>query len=219
MLSIRSDFIDACSNYRSLTDQMNRGKYLLPQMTGESLSKAILGPIQQAGASVEDGFVELLLDDLDEVDSQLPMLQHALMRTWDFWTHHGDRDQPISINDYKSIGTIRSALSDHLDETYEELNDKQKAICERLFKSITSKSDRHIGFRRQATLGNLARIAQCGLDEITDIVEVFRKPGRSFLSPQASVSLSSDTLIELSHEALISIWDRLAKTSIMSTHP
>jgi len=210
MLSIRSDFIDACSNYHSLTDQMNQGKYLLPQMNGESLSEAILGPIQQAGASVEDGFVDLLLEDLDEVDTQLPMLQHALMRTWDFWTLHGDREQPISINDYKAIGTIKNALSDHLDEAYEELNEKQKMICERLFKSITSKSDKYNGFRRQATLGNLARIAQCGLEEMTEVVEVFRKPGRSFLSPQSSVSLSSETLIELSHEALIRIWERLS---------
>lgn len=210
MLSIRSDYIDACSNNRSLTEQMNRGKYLLPQMTGESLSEVILGPIHQAGASVEDGFVDLLLEDLDEVDTQLPMLQHALMRTWDYWTLSGNRDQPISINDYKAVGTIKNALSDHLDQAYEELDEKKKMICERLFKSITSKSDKYNGFRRQASLGNLARIAQCTLEEMIDVVEVFRKPGRSFLSPQASVSLASETIVELSHEALIRIWDRLS---------
>ena len=210
MLSIRSDFIDACSTYRSLTEQMNRSKYLLPQMSGESLTKAILGPIEQAGASVEEGFVDLLLEDLDEVETQLPMLQHALMRTWDFWTQHGNRDQPITISDYKAIGTIKRALSDHLDEAYEELDEKQKEICERLFKSITSKSDKYNGFRRKASLGNLARIAQCSLDEMADVVEVFRIPGRSFLSPHTSVSLSSDSHIELSHEALIRIWERLS---------
>ena len=63
MLSIRSDFIDACSTYRSLTEQMNKSKYLLPQMTRDALSKAITGPIRQAGASVESGFEEYLLDD------------------------------------------------------------------------------------------------------------------------------------------------------------
>jgi len=209
MLSIRSDFIDACSTYRSLTDQMNKSKYLLPQMTREALSKTITGPIQQAGATVESGFEEYLLDDLEEVDSQLPMLQHALMRTWDYWTQQGALDQPITISDYQAIGTIRNALSDHLDEAFGELDQHKKGICERLFKTITYKSDQHDGFRRQASLGNIARIAQCNVDDVTDVVEVFRKLGRAFISPHAPSSLTSESQIELSHESLIGIWERL----------
>lgn len=209
MLSIRSDYIDACSMYRSLTEQMNKSKFLLPQMTREALSRAIMGPIRLAGATVESGFEEYLLDDLEDVDSQLPMLQHALMRTWDYWTQQGNIDQPISISDYQAIGTIRSALSDHLDEAYGELDQHQKSICERLFKTITYKSEQHEGFRRQASLGNIARIAQCNVDDVADVVEVFRKPGRAFISPHTTVSLTSDSLIELSHESLIGIWDRL----------
>ncbi|MEN8229265.1 MAG: hypothetical protein ABFS38_13990 [Bacteroidota bacterium] len=209
MLSIRSDFIDACSMYRSLTEQMNKSKYLLPQMTREALSKAIMGPIRLTGATVESGFEEYLLDDLEDVDAQLPMLQHALMRTWDYWTQQGNLDKPITISDYQAIGTIRNALSDHLDEAYEELDQHQKSICERLFKTITYKSEQHDGFRRQASIGNIARIAQCNVDDVADIVEVFRKPGRAFISPHTTVSLKSDSLIELSHESLIGIWPRL----------
>lgn len=209
MLSIRSDFIDACSSFRTLTEQMNKSKYLLPQMTREALSKVIVGPIQQAGATVESGFEEYLLDDLEEVDAQLPMLQHALMRTWDHWVQQNALDQPITISDYQAIGTIRNALSDHLDEAFEELDQHQKGICERLFKSITYKSEQHDSFLRLVSLGNIARIAQCNVDEVADVVEVFRKPGRAFISPQASVSLTADTQIELSHESLMGIWNRL----------
>ncbi len=209
MLSIRSDYIDACSMFRALTEQMNKSKYLLPQMTREALSKAIMGPIRLAGAGVETGFEEYLLDDLDEVDTKLPMLQHALMRTWDFWTQQGKLDQSISISDYQATGTIRNALCDHLEEAYEELDQHQKTICEKVFKTITFKSEQHDGFRRQTSLGNIARIVQSSVDEVADVVEVFRKSGRGFISPHTSVSLKSETLIELSHESLISIWDRL----------
>ena len=209
MLSIRSDYIDACSSYRALTEHMNKSKFLLPQMTKEALSKAILGPINQAGATVESGFEEYLLEDLEEVESQLPMLQHALMRTWDHWTQQGNLENPITIGDYQAIGTLRNALSDHLDEAYEELNKSQKAICERLFKTITYKNEQHDGFCRAASMGNIARIAQCSVDELIDVVEVFRKPGRAFISPHSAVSLSSETHIELAHESLIGIWDRL----------
>lgn len=209
MLSIRSDYINACSTYRTLTEQMNKSKYLLPLMTREALSKSIMGPIRLAGASVESGFEEYLLDDLEEVEPQLPMLQHALMRTWDYWIQGGNLDQPITIGDYQAIGTIRNALNDHLDEAYGELDQNQRSICERLFKTITYKSEQHDGFRRLASLGNIARIAQCTIDEVAKVVEVFRKPGRAFISPHTSISLSSNSQIELSHESLISIWDRL----------
>ena len=209
MISIRADYIDACSMYRTLTEQLNRSKYLLPLMAREALSKTIMGPIRLAGAVVESGFEEYLLDDLDEVDTQLPMLQHALMRTWDYWTMQGNPDQPITISDYQAIGTIRNALSDQLEEAYEELNQHQKSICERLFKTITYKSEQHDGFLREASLGNIARISQCSVDDLAEVVEVFRKPGRAFISPHNTVSLSSDSLIELSHESLIRIWDRL----------
>jgi WD40 repeat protein len=211
MLSIRSDFIDACSTFRSLTEQMNKSKYLLPHMTRDALAKAITGPIRQAGASVESGFEEYVLDDMEEVDAQLPMLQHALMRTWDYWVQQGDLEQPIAITDYQAIGTIRNALSDHLNEAFNELNNQQKVICEQLFKSITYKSEQHEGFRRQASIGYIARIAQCNVDDVASVVEVFRKPGRAFISPHAAVSLKSDSQIELSHESLIWIWERLKK--------
>ena len=209
MLSIRSDFIEASSTFRSLTDLMNRSKFLLPQMSKEALSASITGPVQQAGARLESGFVDYLLDDLEDIETPLPQLQHALMRTWETWAQQGEPDQPLSINDYQAIGTAKHALSLQLDEAYEELDDVQKVTCEKMFKSITSKSELNNGFKRQVTLGTVSRIVQCSLEELVEVVEVFRKPGRSFLFPQGDVALNSDMLLELSHESLIRIWERL----------
>jgi hypothetical protein len=118
-------------------------------------------------------------------------------------------NQPISMDDYRAIGAVKNALGDHLEEAFGELGKEQQVICEGLFKSITSKSEQYNGFRRQATLGNVARIVQCSLDDLIDVAEVFRKPGRSFLTPQSGVSLNQDSFVELSHESLIRIWERL----------
>ena len=209
MLSIRSDFIDACAVYRTLTEKMNRSKYLLPQMTREALSKAILGPINQAGANVEAGFGEYLLDDLEDVEVKLPILQHSMMRTWDQWMQQGDMDQPITINHYQAIGTLRSALGKHLEDIYKVLNYAQQSVCEHMFKSITFKTGGQEGFRRPATLSTIARIAQSSVEEVAEVVELFRKPGRAFLVPVAGVSLSAESQIELAHESLIGLWKRL----------
>jgi hypothetical protein len=209
MLSIRSDFIDACAVYRTLTEKMNRSKYLLPQMTREALSKAILGPINQAGANVEAGFGEYLLDDLEDVEVKLPILQHSMMRTWDHWMQQGDMDQPITINHYQAIGTLRSALGKHLEDIYKVLNYAQQTVCEHMFKSITFKTGSQEGFRRPASLSTIARIAQSSVEEVAEVIELFRKPGRAFLVPGAGVSLSAESQIELAHESLIGLWKRL----------
>ncbi|MFO7671728.1 MAG: hypothetical protein R6W31_18865 [Bacteroidales bacterium] len=209
LLSIRSDFFESIAAFRGLTELMNRSKYLIPQMSMEALASSIAGPVERTGAILEKGFVEHLLDDLEDLETPLPRLQHALMRTWEVWSAREGRDQPITISDYRTVGSVKSAISDHLEQVYSKLDDRQKVICERLFKSITSKSDQYNGFRRQATLGNIARIAQCSMEELTDVVEVFRKPGRAFLLPVAAIPLQSDSLIEISHESLIRIWERL----------
>ena len=60
LLSIRSDFIEASSAYRPLTELMNRSKYLLPQMSREALAASIAGPVGLTGVSLEAGFVDYL---------------------------------------------------------------------------------------------------------------------------------------------------------------
>jgi len=209
MLSIRSDFIDACAVYRTLTEKMNRSKYLLPQMTREALSKTILGPISQVGATAEAGFVDYLLDDLEDVEVKLPVLQHSMMRTWDHWIQQGDLERSITINNYQAIGTLRSALGKHLEDIYKVMNYAQQTICEHMFKSITFKTGSQEGFRRPATLSTIARIAQCSVEEVAEVVELFRKPGRAFLEPGTGVSLAAESQVELAHESLIGLWKRL----------
>ncbi len=209
LLSIRSDFIEASAAFRPLTELINRSKYFLPQMSREAFAASINGPVEQAGVRLETGFVDYLLDDLEDMDTLLPQLQHALMRTWELWSAREEREEPVTINDYQSAGTVKSAISDHLEEIYGKLDENQKLICERLFKSITSRSEQYNGFRRQASLGNIARIAHCTIEDLSDVVEVLRKPESAFLSPHASQTLHSDSIIEISHESLIRIWERL----------
>ena len=209
MLSIRSDFVEAMSTFKALTGIMNRSKYLLSPMSREALSEAITGPLQQEGVRLEAGFVEYLLDNLDDEETPLPRMQHAMMSAWEVWRRRDDRDQPLSISDYQATGTVKLAITKHLEEAYEELNGRQQLICENLFKTITSKSDKDHGLTRQVTLGNIARIAQCSFENLLVVVEVFRRPGRTFLSPHTTNTLTPDSRIELAHESLIRIWERL----------
>lgn len=209
VVTMRSDFIGECSPYQDLTRLINDGHYLIPRMTRDDFQKAVTGPIAVGGAKITDQLIQLLLNEMGNNPDELPILQHALMRTWDYWTHNSDASSPIGINEYEAIGRLERALSNHANEAFDELNYEQKHICEIIFKSLTEKGADNRGIRRPTSVAELARIAETTDQEVIKIVEIFRRKGRTFLTPPPSVELKPDTMVDISHESLMRVWDKL----------
>lgn len=210
-LTMRSDFIGDCAQFPELTYLINRSHYLIPQMTRRQLQDAIEGPISVGGGVIDSTLVQQLLNDLGDKSDQLPILQHALMRTWEYWLAHRDVNEEINIRHYLAIGGMSEALSQHANEAYEELSDEGKALCEVMFKTITEKKGEDDGVRRPTKLIEIAGISQGNIENLKSIIEVFRQPGRSFITPESGNTLSQDSIIDISHESLIRIWARLKK--------
>lgn len=209
VLTMRSDFIGECSQFHELTELINDSNYLVPQMTRDDFRKAVEGPVSVGGAEIEPQLVQLLLNEVGDNPDQLPILQHALMRTWEYWTEHSDTKQSISIADYEAIGKMEKALSEHANEAFDELSENQKWICESMFKTITEKGNDNRGIRHPTSIRNIASIAQCEIDEVINVVEPFRAGGRSFVTPSHEITLNEDSIIDLSHESLMRIWNKL----------
>ncbi len=211
MLSIRADFLDLCTSYRLLTDQINKSKYLLPQMSREALSEAIKEPIHQSGASVAPGFEQYLLDQLEEVTPQLPFLQYALHHTWNRWMKREEPDQPVSLEDLHAIGSLDGFCNRELEDAYNALEFKQKEICERMFKCIAFRTDNQEYVGWHSSVDNIAKIAQCSVQEVIEVAEIFRNTGGPILGPYGTAPLYSGSQLELSHECLITLWERLKR--------
>jgi hypothetical protein len=209
-INMRSDFIGECSVFTGLTQMINESNYLVPQMTREQKRMAIEGPVAVGGGRISQRLVKRLLSDIGENQDQLPILQHALMRTWDHWIENHEPGEPMDIRHYNSIGKITQALSLHANEAFDELSFREKEIAEVLFKNITEKSQENQGLRRPCKIGLIAELTDASEQEVINVVEQFRKPGRSFLMPGINVPLVSDSNVELSHESLMRIWGRLS---------
>ena len=208
-LTMRSDFIGNCSVFPQLTDLINKSNYLVPQMTREQKKMVIEGPVAVGGGKISQRLVKRLLSDMGNDQDQLPILQHALMRTWDYWLDNREGNEPIDLRHYQAVGKIYEALSQHANEAYDELTTREKEIAEILFKTITEKSHENKGMRRPARLGLIAQLAEAEEQDVIYVVDHFRKVGRSFLMPGANMPLTADSMIELSHESLMRIWKRL----------
>ena len=209
-LNMRSDFIGDCAAFAGLTQMINESNYLVPQMTRDEKKLAIQGPIAVAGGQVSDRLIKRLLVDLGDNQDQLPILQHALMRTWDYWVSNREENEPIDIRHYNAIGKIGQALSQHANEAFDELSQREKEIAEVLFKTVTEKNLENQGLRRPGKIKLIAELAEASEREVIQVVEHFRKPGRSFLMPGTQVALTGDSVVEVSHESFMRIWNRLS---------
>ena len=212
VITMRSDFLGDCAQFRDLPEAINDGQYLIPRMTRDQRREAITGPVAVGGGEISGRLVNRLLNDVGDDPDHLPILQHALMRTWDHWAHDRRNGEPIDLRHYEAVGTMADALSRHADEAYAELpDDRSRALAEKLFKSLTEKGPDNREIRRPTRISEIAAIAEATPAQIIAVIEPFRRHGRSFLMPPASVALDENSLIDISHESLIRGWERLRK--------
>ncbi|MBK6266236.1 High-affnity carbon uptake protein Hat/HatR [Marivirga sp. S37H4] len=209
-LSMRSDFLGDCEQFPELTNRINDSHYLIPQMTREQKKLVITGPVAVGEGEISNRLVQRLLNDMGDRPDQLPVLQHALMRTWDYWiTSDAKSGEIIDFIHYEAIGGVNEALSRHADEAFYELNEEQKLICEKIFKTITEKRSDNDGIRRPTPLNDIAQIVDEEESTLVPIIEKFRIKGRALLTPRENQVINSNSVIDISHEALMRVWYRL----------
>src|SRR5262245_12814805 len=215
-LTMRSDYLGDCAQFWDLPEAINEGQYLIPRLTREQRRAAVTGPVAVSGGEITPRLVNRLLNDVGDNPDQLPILQHALMRTWDEWAnktpahnavHEGDA---IDLCCYEAIGGMAQALSRHADEAFDEVGGEMGArgqqIAEKMFKALTEKSADNRETSRPIPLGEICDVTEASAVEVISVIEKFRAPGRSFLTPQAGAPLDADSLIDISHESLIRGW-------------
>ncbi len=209
IITMRSDFLGECSQFPRLADTVNEGEFLIPRLNRDQRKEAIVGPVKVAGGEISDRLLLRLLNDIGDDPDQLPILQHALMRTWDLFEERGGGGA-LDLEHYQATGGMGEALSRHADEVYGELPDAEhKRIAEKLFKSLTEKVDANRGIRRPMQLAELHEI--CGGEEshLREVLDAFRKTGCTFLMPAGEAKIKTKTVIDISHESLMRAWRSL----------
>jgi WD40 repeat protein/energy-coupling factor transporter ATP-binding protein EcfA2 len=210
VLTMRSDFIGDCDQFINLPEAINKGQYLIPRMNRDQRRRAVCGPIAVGKAKISEVLINRLLNDVGDNPDQLPIFQHALMRTWDYWLQNGGSKHPITLDHYLAVGAMEKALSNHANEAYDELKDnRRKKIAQKLFKCLTEMGEDNREIRRPTRLQEICTVAK--EKEVIEVIDVFRREGRSFLMPPINQELNSNTLIDISHESLIRNWDRLTE--------
>jgi hypothetical protein len=189
---------------------VNEGQFLIPRLTRGERRAAINGPIAVGGGEISPVLLTRLVNDVGDNPDQLSILQHALNRTWTKWQNERHGNEPISLAHYEAIGTMAHALDQHAERAFAELTtERQRRICEVVFQALTEKGSDARGIRRPTDFATLCAIVNASPAEVGAVLDVFRKPSRSFLMPPAPEPVGPETIIDISHESLMRVWNRL----------
>ncbi len=209
VLILRSDFLGECTEFEGLPEAINEAQYLIPRMSRVEKNRAITGPIGVGKAKITDRLMERLITDLGDNPDELPIMQHALMRTWDYWGTNSNPDEPIDVHHYEAIGTTRSALSIHAEEAFAELSDdRTRKNAEKIFKCLTDHGADNRGVRRPTAVKDVCEYFDFTVSDVQEVTDCFRQVDRSFLTPPAHVTLQPETVLDISHESLMRVWER-----------
>jgi WD40 repeat protein len=218
ILAMRSDFIGDCARFHGLSSAVTESQYLVPALTRDQRADVIRLPVDYTGAAIEPALVQRVLNDTSDDPDQLPVLQHAMMRTWQHAMKGGKGAVPhLRVGDYTEIGGIERAISNHADEILDSLGDEY--VVKRVFQSLTDTDALGRAIRRPQRLGELAAvlIGDDANDEekalqkaaVKRVVNQFADPGCSFLRLPDDQDLDEGAVIDIGHEALIRRWDKL----------
>ncbi len=207
ILGVRADFYGSCLAYPALVPAL-RSPVLLEPMRADQLRSIITGPAEAENFEVEPGLVELLLRDLGVADGPgvvaasydpgaLPLLAHTLRATW-----QRRSGRLLTVAGYRRTGGLREAITTTAERVYTRLNQAEQQIAQQLLVRLVQVSEQTGALRRRVPRDRLVQALPAPAEETEKILETF---GRARL-------LTLDTTsVEITHEALLWAWPRLAE--------
>ncbi len=219
VLTMRSDFLGDCAQFSGLPEALSRSQYLIPRLTREQRQQAIERPLQLAGVRIAPALVQQLLNDsADDARAlggssiprsgrpdPLPVLQHALMKTFEEWKRKGGTG-PLELTHYRESGGVENAIDRHAESIFGDLGTKGQAWTQKIFRCLTTtENGRQI--RRSTRIGRLYEIVGAAAEgQQREVYAVLER----FLDKDQSLLVSNQQgLIDIPHESLIWKWNRL----------
>ena len=223
VLTMRSEFLGHCDSFLGLPEAVSQSQFLTPRMTREQLKDAIVRPLEVFGAVAHPALVNRILNDVGTDPDSLPLMQHALLRTWQnakqrLETQLLETGQKVELKtaDYEKAGGLQRALSLHADEAYRELGRDPvqgklyQGIARQLFLLLCRQTSEGVMVRNPIQVAEAAAITGVSGESILHVSTVFGKEGRNFItSSGGDHDLMPDSILDISHESLIRNWDTL----------
>jgi hypothetical protein len=197
LLTLRADHYDRPLMNSNFGWLLARGTVALPAMTAAELAEVMEQPAATSSSVVEPALVAAIVADAADRAAALPLVQFALTELW-------DRGQGnLTLEAYQSLGGLAGALIDGAEAELAGRGEHEIESVRLLLLSLTALLESGDAAKRRVTISDLIRLPGLSLDLIDDLV-------RARLLTTDREPVSRLPTVELSHEALLTEWPRLA---------
>lgn len=191
VISVRADFYADCLQLPALVPVLGGHQLVVGALSDIGVREAVLGPARAADLEVEPALLDVLIDEVADRPGALPLLSHALRETW-----RRRSGSTLTLQAYRKAGAIAGSIAVTAERLYDGLDHERREQMQRLFGRLVEPGTGRNDARRAVPRSELL---ESGIDERL----VDRLVGARLLTA------TSDHL-EISHEALITAWPRLA---------
>ncbi|PHM06867.1 nSTAND1 domain-containing NTPase [Nostoc sp. 'Peltigera malacea cyanobiont' DB3992] len=219
VITMRSDFLESCSDYPSLNKLIENQLVLMPRITGVDLKETITEPAKLQGHSVEERLLLKILEDVGKEPGYLPLMEFALTRLWE------KRDQQkhqLTLEQYENFQGLTGALNFHAENVYlyedyqqdsptQERNEQEKDWIQQIFLRLVRTGEGDKDTRQRQPKAELLAIAgndQEQQEALSELLDEGLVKGRLLV---AGKDEQEKAWIDLAHEALIESWERFAQ--------
>ena len=205
VVALRADFYARFAEHDGLRDLVARHQEYIGAMSREELFRAIVAPATRGNWKLQEGLVELMLDDAGDEPGALPLLSHALLATW-----QRRRGRTMTLSAYKEAGGVRGAIAKTAEAVFQQrLTPEQRPIARAIFVRLTELGESVDAdtpdTRRRAAFSELITRATDTqmLDAVLNILVDARLVITDVVPP------TNTKIVEVAHEALIREWPTL----------
>lgn len=202
--TMRTDFLGDCDRFAGLPELINRAGYLVPRLTRKQLRETIEGPARLKQVRVAPRLVDYVLNAVGDRSDMLPILQHAMHRTWETWMADG-ASGPLDQAHLQKAGGLQRALCVEADALVASFD---ADMVGRVFKRLTRSDLHERRVRRPTRRSDLFAVAAAPEAEVQRLLDLLSAEGTNFLYGSAD-GKPDDPRYDISHESLIRQWERL----------
>ncbi len=191
-LTIRSDYFDPLM-HSPLGPVLKETLVQLGRIG--DLRPSIERPAAAVGLTFSPGLVEQIVAEVGADESNLPLLQHALQRTWELRPRGGP---VMSADAYTESGGVAKAINQAAQACFDGLSAEEQAAAKRLFLRLVRPGEGNAHLRQRTPVPD---------DPVEQrVMDAFAAPDRRLLFIGMNAGRRQ---VEVAHEALVRGWPTL----------
>ncbi|MBN2548045.1 MAG: ATP-binding protein, partial [Anaerolineales bacterium] len=201
LITLRADFYAQVAHFDRLREAVSQHQEFIGAMTRSELLRAIVQPLALGDWKIQEGLVEVMLDDVGYEPGALPLLSHAMLETW-----KRRRGRTLTLSGYTEAGGVRGAIAFTAESVFKQrLTAEQQPIARMIFIRLAELNEDSQDTRRRCEFSELLTRAtdETTIEAVLRILTDSRLVTLDFHEP------GSVKIVEVAHEALIREWPTL----------